>query len=417
MTEQPFRAFDPARDMRAIERIWVEIGWLDPDKCAPEATAWLFEAGHAEVATIDGRAECLVHWTPGSLRYLDRALDLGVVTAVTTGHAGRKRGFAQALTARALAGQAEAGMAVSALGMFDQGFYDKAGFGVGCYVNEVSFDPATLTVERAPRPPRRLGAEDYAQVHQAMAKRKLLHGSVVLHAPELTKLDMLFTEKPFGLGYYDGAGGALSHFIWGEMKGEHGPYRVTMRAYQTTEQLMELLALIKSLGDQVSSFILNEFGEFQFQDLLRTPARNARLSRGGRHAQRLEASAIWQSRILDLGACMAAARASEALSFNLTLADPVAALLDEYGRGASAWRGVGGEWTAHLDADGGVVAAGHKRGLPRLVASVGAFSRMWLGARPASHLAITDALSAEADLLARLDAAFRLPLPDFGWDF
>jgi hypothetical protein len=39
---------------------------------------------------------------------------------------------------------------------------------------------------------------------------------------------------------------------------------------------------------------------------------------------------------------------------------------------------------------------------------------MWLGARAASSLALTTALSGPEDLLASLDEAFRLPTPHTG---
>jgi len=57
----------------------------------------------------------------------------------------------------------------------------------------------------------------------------------------------------------------MSHFIWGEMKNGHGPYEITARAYQNDQQLMELLALIRSLGDQVNSIKMLEFGDFNFR--------------------------------------------------------------------------------------------------------------------------------------------------------
>lgn len=414
MSNLPFRPFDHKKDIEAIQRIWIEIGWIEDKKEELATTSLIFKQGHTEVATIDDRAECSVNWVPAKVRYLDSMLPMGAVMAVTTSHLARKLGFARDLTARALAAQAKAGMAVSALGMFDQGFYDKVGFGSGPYINEVQFDAATLKVDSPFRPPKRLSADDYAEVHKALANRKPFHGAVVLSQPEVVKADMLFTEKPFGLGYFDGLGRSLSHFIWGEMKGEHGPYRILARAYQSTNQLMELLALIKSLGDQVSSFIIDEFGEFQFQDLLRTPFRNARASRGGAHAQKFTAYAEWQIRILDLAACLAATRSRMDLSFNLSLTDPLTDLLtDEDG-----WRGIAGDYTVRLGASGGTLAPGHNPVLPTLAASVNAFSRMWFGIRPATHLEVTDDLVGHpSSLIYQLDAALKLPVPDFGWRF
>ena len=50
-------------------------------------------------------------------------------------------------------------------------------------------------------------------------------------------------------------------------------------------------------------------------------------------------------------------------------------------------------------------------------ASINAFSRLWLGVRPARGLAVTDDLDGPRDLLEALDEAFRLPEPVRDWDF
>ena len=60
---------------------------------------------------------------------------------------------------------------------------------------------------------------------------------------------------------------------------------------------------------------------------------------------------------------------------------------------------------------------GADRALPTLEATVNAFSRLWLGVRPATGLAITDALRGPQDLLERLDALVRLPRPHMGWEY
>ncbi len=54
-------------------------------------------------------------------------------------------------------------------------------------------------------------------------------------------------------------------------------------------------------------------------------------------------------------------------------------------------------------------------GLPVLDASVGAFTRLWMGVRPATGLALTDDLAGPPALLDALDEAFRLPTPRAGW--
>ena len=52
-----------------------------------------------------------------------------------------------------------------------------------------------------------------------------------------------------------------------------------------------------------------------------------------------------------------------------------------------------------------------------LDASVGAFTRLWLGVRPASGLALTDELVGQPELVAALDAAFCLPPPLPDWPY
>ena len=56
-------------------------------------------------------------------------------------------------------------------------------------------------------------------------------------------------------------------------------------------------------------------------------------------------------------------------------------------------------------------------GRPTLTASAGAFTRLWLGVRPATRLTVTDALAGPPELLEKLDYALRLPDPKPDWDF
>lgn len=407
------RDYDPESDLDAVHRIWKECGWINDQKRS-DVLGTFVEAGDiALVATIDGEAECFVHSTPGQIRYLDEDLSLGAVTAVTTSHVARKLGYASRLTARALARQVELGQEVSALGIFDQGFYDKLGYGTGCYENWITFDPASLTVDRPFRPPKRLSEKDYGAIHNAMVTRAAYHGNVRLSPPEILVAELAWTENSFGLGYFDGPNGSLSHFIWGSNKGEYGPYTITWRAWQTGEQLLELLALIKSLGDQVSSMGMLEFGEIQLQDLLHTPIRHRRATARSQHENVSKTLAYWQLRILDLQACLAKTHLNTpTVRFNLALADPVESYLDS----ASNWRGIGGDYVVELGEQSGA-EPGRSEKLPTLTASVNAFSRLWFGVRPASSLAITDDLAGDPALLRALDDSLRLPKAHLGWDF
>jgi len=66
-------------------------------------------------------------------------------------------------------------------------------------------------------------------------------------------------------------------------------------------------------------------------------------------------------------------------------------------------------------------SSGAERGtdasLPTLTATVNALTRLWLGVRPATGLAVTDDLSGPLDLLQALDRAICLPEPKPDWDY
>jgi len=407
-----FRDYNSNRDFQAVTRIWKECGWIEDDKEA-ESLEDFFAEGDTLVATLDDEAECVVHGTPGSLRYLQTDLKLGAVSSVNTSHIVRRLGFAKQLTARLLARQQESGMDVSALGIFDQGFYNKLGFGNGSYENWINFDPATLIIDFPFRPPKRLTIVDHKEIHAAMMVRERHHGAVSLHAASALKAELAWTKKSFGFGYFDGPGNTLSHFIWGEMKGEDGPYVITFKAYQTKVQLLELLALIKSLADQVTQIGMLEFGEIQMQDLLRQPFRTRRASEKGKFEQVIRTSAYWQIRILNLESCLSKTHLNTpGIRFNLILSDALADILTD----TNSWQGVAGEYIIDLGEESSA-KCGQEKSLPTLHASVNAFSRMWFGIRPASSLAVTDQLAGEPALFESLDRVLRLPKPHFGWDF
>ena len=405
--------YDHARDWTAVERIYREVGWIEDESDAKIAEQ---EAQHRPgvVFPIDGEAECAVFTAPGAMRHLETDLDMTVVASVTTSRIARRLGAAKALTAHVLAQAAEQGSEVAALSMFDQGFYDRIGFGTGAYAARVHFDPATLVVEAPFRPPKRLGAKHWREVYGAMFSRQRGHGSCVLHTPEITRAHLSGTNyKDFCLGFFDGPDGALSHFIWGEVEGEHGPYNIWCYAYRNAEQLFELLALIKSLGDQVSSFSMEEPPEIQFQDLLRQPFRQREVTRGSKHASDHHTVAYGQARMLDVPRCLAKTHIDAAdLRFNLRLTDPIASSLD----GKHQWQGVAGDYVVTLGEES-AATPGRAVGLPDLHASVGAFTRVWLGVRNASSLALTDDIQGDPALLAELDRSLRLPRPHVGWPF
>ena len=226
------RAYDPDRDREAAHRIWMEVGWLEKEKI--EIADTFIAAGRAMVAEVDGAAECLVLSVPGSLRYLEEDLAFAGVTGVTTSHVARKQGLASRLTARAVAEDAADGALVAGLGMFEQGYYNQLGFGTGGYVHWAHFDPARLRIPVKARAPRRLTAGDWAAVHTSRLDRMRGHGACNLDPAAITRAEIEWISKGFGLGYYDGPGGTLSHHVWlSAREVEGGPFRVAWSSYRT----------------------------------------------------------------------------------------------------------------------------------------------------------------------------------------
>lgn len=407
------RRYEHGRDREAAKRIWREVGWLSDavgeaqfDRDAGLAGGW--------VAEQDGEPECLVLTTDGRMRYLADELPLGLVAAVTTSRVGRQQGLAGRTTARALADLAENGAAVAALGMFDQGYYNKLGFGSGGYEHNVAFDPMDLTVPPATRPPRRLSLDDWEAIHQARLRRHRGHGACDITRPEFTRMDLAHEGKGFGLGYADDPDGGLSHLVWiGADDAGSGPYRVSLCLWRTPDQFRELLGLLRTLADQVKQVRLDEPAEIQLYDLLKRPLRTQQVTRGGKFATRIGAEPFWQMRILDLPRCVrAVALPGEPVRFNLSLTDPVdSRLTDEV-----TWRGCGGEYRVTLGAES-AVEPGREAAWPTLTASINAFTRLWLGVRPALGLSVTDELAGPPALIEALDRALRLPEPKPDWRF
>lgn len=407
--------YNHERDFDAVKQIWLDVGWMNEDTVDDyeKGLELLLKTAKTVVFPIDGVAECAVVSQPGFMRYLEQDLKLGIIAAVTTGHVARRMGAARKLTADSLATLAEDGAEIAALGMFDQGFYNQLGFGNSSYISTFHFDPHSLTVTNRFRPPKRLSRDNWRDMHTAMKNRKRSHGGCWITQPEAMQSEAIWTPSAFGLGYYDGPDNTMSHFFWGEAEAQHGPYRITHMAYQSTDQLFELLALIRSLGDQIHKVEMEAPAEIQLQDLLDQPFRFQRMTEGSEHESYHESAAHMQARILDLPACMAkTVLPGETFKFNLTLTDPVTDHLLKPHR----WQGVAGDYVMTLGPESSA-AIGAQDGLPVLKASVGAFTRMWLGVRNASSLTLTDDLTGSAELLQYLDRVMRVPSPHFGWDF
>lgn len=408
------RTYDAATDREAVHRIFREIGWFDTTKEQEEGVDHHLSCAKVMVGELDGAVECVVLTVPSTVRYLDDDLPMCAVTDAATSHVARRQGLAARLTALSIARAAAEGALVAGLGMFDQGFYNQLGFGTGTYEHRVAFDPAQLRVAIPSRPAHRLSRADWEAIHAARLLRVRGHGAVNLTPAEMSRAEMLSTRNPVGLGYHDGPQGSLSHYVWcGAANLERGPYHVRWLAYRTREQFLELMALLKSLGDQLQLVVLTEPPGIQMQDLLDRPFRQEQITEHSPYAAGVRARAWWQMRILDLPRCVAHSHLpAGALRFNLRLSDPIEAYLEP----DVPWRGVAGDYVLELgpasDAVPGVDPA-----LPTLTATVNAFTRLWLGVGSARGLAITDELSGPEELLARIDDLLRLPKPMTDWEF
>ena len=407
-----YRVYDPERDKEATHRIWRETGWTSSDE-SEQAMDLFLSGAHVLVVDIDGEAECLAASSQGDMRYLDEVVSLSVVEAVTTSHVARRQGFAGRLTAQIAALDAADGAALSGLGVFEQGFYNRLGYGNGAYEHMVRFDPSTLKVGGLTRPPQRLTSEHAKAALAARLSRYRGHGACNVYSLESMQAEMSWNPHDFGLGFLEEDGETVSHFFWASGGGRHGPYRIEFMAYKTRAQFLELMAVIKSLGDQVHAVRMREPAHIQMQDLLETPFRQRSISDKSEFEAYNDAIAYWQMRICDLDACLAATHLrGEPVRFNLALADPIVDFLDD----DAPWQGIGGEYVVTLGPESSA-KTGTDVSLPTLRAGVGAFTRMWLGVRPASGLAVTDELAGPDDLLAALDAALCLPAPHPDWDF
>ena len=421
LTKVEYRELNFKQDLKAIKRIWREVGWVTED--APEkAMDIIFAVDDTVVGCINGNPECSVLAQSGTMRLDATDLPLCVIAAVTTSRIGRGSGFAQNLTAWQLARGAKKGAAVAALGMFDQGFYNKVGFGTGAYTNEFAIDPSSIDVSVKPRTPSRLSEADSDAMLKAMVNRPRKHGAVVINNAHSARAECLMSENSFGLGYFSGK--TLTHFIWLSGEGEHGPYTLEKMGYSNGEQLLELLALLKSLADQIYSIKLREPPEIQLQSMLKRPFREQAIAEKGKYYAEQNTYAWYQLRILDLPACVSAVSfAGSPVRFNLSLTDPVTEVLNTAKQVTAKikepWAGVGGHYAVEFGdkSSARLMPAGKlDKSLTTLSCSINTFSRLLWGVAPATSLAISDGLQAPQTLLSALDPVFKTN-PNPVWDF
>lgn len=409
-----YRKYDKNKDRDASIRIYKEVSWLEKDteKDIIKKAIEYIEASDAYVAEIRNSAECLVTVKPGTIRYLDEELSLHVISGVTTSRIARKLNCASKLTAKAISGMGEKDVDVVTLGFFEQGFYNRLGFGQNPYEHWVQFDPSTLNVKVPFRIPHRIEMKDYKKVHKSISNRMVRHGMCKIDHAEHTHVFMQDVGNGFGLGYYDTKGN-LTHCFWAGDKGENGPYEINIFTYQNHDQFLELMALIKGLGDQVFAVEMREPSGIQFQDLLNKPFRSRAVTERHKYVNNMWAISYSQSRIINLNECIEKTHLNiDGPKFNLKLTDPIEDYLDE----DSKWKGITGEYVLKLGKKS-IIENGCDNTLPILEASVGAFTRMWLGVQSASGLSVTDELSGSKELLLELDKVLRLPKPYPGFEY
>jgi len=209
------------------------------------------------------------------------------------------------------------------------------------------------------------------------------------------------------LGYRN-SDGRLTHFVFGSLKGENGPFKIEAIAYENTDQLLELLRMLRELEDQVHWVTMPEPAELQLQVLLSEPMREVSRSKGSENPSGHRALSWIQFRVLDLAACVSARSWNgPAARFNLVLTDPLVDRLN------GPWKGVGGNYVVTISHESSI-SSGQEGGLETLTCDVAAFTRFWLGVASASVVEVTDNMTAPPSLLAQLDEALRLPQPHSG---
>ena len=405
------RPYDP-KDLDHCLRIFREIGWMD----GKDADKEVFEACTSEasslVAELNGEVEVFVVTRAGKCRYLEDDILLSGVTGVATSRVARQQGLATKVTVRAIEESAKNGAAVSMLGMFDQGYYDKFGYGTTTYYRISTFDPVHLKVPRLTRSPKRLSKEDAEAMHNCRRQRKRYHGGCILDGVGETRATTIGQEHGFGLGFEDNAG-ALTHFLWIKPKGEHGPYSVWFTGWETHEQFIELLSVLKSLSDQVHGIRMADPPRLQLQDFLSRPLATFAARKGGDFDSDVISQVWMQCRILDLPVCIGAMKLCGAsVAFNLTLTDPI----EQYLPKDSAWKGIGGNWVIRLGEESSATR-GTDNSLPTALGTVNDLSRIWFGSSTAESVSVTGSFRADPELMRAIDNIVRIPTPEVDGDF
>ncbi len=413
------RKFDINQDFKQVVNLWHEIGWLksnDPDD--NPGIQYLLDSSDVWVYEENGKIEASSLGVPGEMNYLKDKLPFHGLSGVVVSPIVRKKGLASRLVSKSLIEGYNKGYAVSGLLMFEQGYYNHLGYGTGSYDHKFTFDPSFLNVKKKARTPERITKDDWQKVHKSLLNRKSNHGAVSLLPAYITRDKMSWSsDETYGLGYYNDAG-EISHMLWIRKEGDYsgpfanGPLVVEFMTYQNYEQFLELLAILKNLGDQIYAVKMDEPANIQLQDYFDYPRKQFNQS-GSKYGYESKAFAGWQTRILNLEKCIRATNLNGgSVKFNLELYDPIEDYLD-----GDDWKGLSGNYQLELG-NGSSIINGKNSELPTLNATVNSFSRMWLGVLAPSALAIRDGISGPDQLIESLDSLLGyLPEPKMEWQF
>ncbi len=217
-----------------------------------------------------------------------------------------------------------------------------------------------------------------------------------------------------GFGFLDDSGEMTHHFWFRGCGTENGPYRIPWMAYQNYDQFKEILSFLKSLQDQIFLIKMTEPANINLQDFIGKPNYYSAITKNTDFENNIKLVTDWQLRINDLQECISKISIDNNLEFNLRLNDPIYSYLKDMDD--IKWKGIGGDYIVSLN-NSSSVKSGFDSNLETLEASVGAFSRMWIGSDSATSLSISDEFKCSDNLLEKLDNCFRLPTPVVDWLF
>ena len=209
----------------------------------------------------------------------------------------------------------------------------------------------------------------------------------------------------------------MTHFVWLRAKGENGPYRIKWMGYEDGDGLLELLALLKSLADQVYAIRMLEPSRAAAEHAQKTLPQSGHCRKGYVQCGPKCACVVPAAGVgfAQLSRCTVLFRAGYHVA-QLRLEDPIDGVLaaEDLAAEKAVWRSLSGDWVVTLGKQSTV--SGTDAALPAVECSVNSFSRLLWGVTSASSLAISDGMKAPASLLESLDGVFTAN-PNPGWDF